>query len=82
MSTNFYSEKIVTAHKKHNCAYCGSIIYKGVQYRRETGKHDGKFFSYCCCTKCMPHTAAFWDYVDGETGNILEDFTYFCKVEG
>ena len=58
-TTDFYTEKIVTARKAHRCCECGDVIPVGARYERVVGKWDGDFGTFETCLVCVEIRKAF-----------------------
>lgn len=42
---------------------------------------DGAPYRRYACDSCGPHLDAFWTYMDGESGCIVDDFAWFMENE-
>ncbi len=51
--TDFYTEKVVTARKAHECCECRDVIPVGARYERVVGKWDGDFGTFETCLVCV-----------------------------
>jgi len=64
----FFTEKMVTAHKEHRCCECHELIKKGDRYELVRGKWDGSFGTYKTCRICAQIRKDFmscgWTYGD------------------
>ena len=78
MSNFFNPSKVLTTRKPHTCAYCGEVIPGGSEgILRESGFYEGAFFSRYECQKCQPFIGEFWEWIDLESANIIQDFCEF-----
>lgn len=78
--SDIYDCKIVTTRKPHVCEFCGRPIEPNtpaVLY--EHGLFDGVFFKRWSCPQCVPLLGEFWDYVDDESSNIVDDWSLFLE---
>ncbi len=81
----FYSERICTARKQHECEMCGKPIKAGEVYGRETGKFYGDFFSRALHVHCQNMEHEYCQNVDTEfswdaiTDYIQESECYKCE---
>ncbi len=53
VSYHQFSLKLVTARKRHKCAYCGQRIEQGDQYQREKSVYDGEFQDHAWHLECL-----------------------------
>ncbi len=77
MSSDFYSEKTITARKKHRCEVCGTTIEPGQKYVKKAGVHDGDFWNTSECPECQPiiHEFCSTDYGDdGYHGDYINEW--------
>jgi len=72
-----YTEKIVTARKKHICCECRRDIPPGEEYENVTGCWDGSWSTYKTCIDCKSmrdtffnawHYTAIWETFRDEFG--------------
>lgn len=71
---------IRSTRKTHVCAYCGGEISSGSEAGCEHGIFDGAAFSRYYCSACEPFIYDFWEYMDGEAGDIKADFIDFVSL--
>jgi len=50
---DFYTETKPVARKEHKCCECHGSIRKGDQYKKITGKWDGRIETYRTCPDCQ-----------------------------
>jgi len=58
-NSEFANAQICKARKQYKCYECHNVIAVGDQYRRDTGKYDGEFYSYTTCMGCADIRESF-----------------------
>lgn len=76
MACEVYEARSVKATRRpHTCEYCGSVIPAGSPALYEHGIYEHKTFGRYSCKDCEPFIGDFWDYMDYEAYDILDDFS-------
>lgn len=79
MGNVFNSRRVRATRKPHACEYCLREIPAGSPALYEHGVYEGEAFGRYCCADCEPWLGDFWEFCDGESCDIYQDFMGFAR---